>query len=182
MTRYIGIISLIIYSILVLILIFNLKEKNNFIRNAFIILFSLVVITFLVYNQEIINEGLRFFVRFIYFPTFNSYLVMILLTVCGLLYSIFSESLSNKFKVINYVFSSFLIVTYIIFMTLNVDVSLYNSLYSSSSLVWLRIGTRGFVLWGLILMVVRYLECFKSNRWTLWWYDISIWNLLVFCW
>jgi len=164
MTRYIGIISLIIYSILVLILIFNLKEKNNFIRNAFIILFSLVVITFLVYNQEIINEGLRFFVRFIYFPTFNSYLVMILLTVCGLLYSIFSESLSNKFKVINYVFSSFLIVTYIIFMTLNVDVSLYNSLYSSSSLVWLRIGTRGFVLWGLILMVVRYLECFKSNR------------------
>ena len=163
MVKYIGMISLAIYSVLVLILIVNLKERNNFIKNAFILLFSLLGITYLVYNQGIINEGLKFFIRYIYYPTFNSFVTTIFLTICILLYSLFSEKLANKFKIINYVFSSFLFVTYVVFMTLNINVYSYNSLYTNSSLFWLRISARGFVIWIVVLLLVKYCEYFRSK-------------------
>lgn len=163
MTKYIGLISLVIYSILVLILIINLKERNNFIKNASFLLFFLLGISFLIYNQGIINEGLRFFIRYIYFPTSNSFVLTIFLTICILLYSLFSDRLANKTKIINYVFSSFLFIVYIVFMTLNIDMSSYNSLYSNPSLFWLRIGTRGFVIWMVILVILKYFQFFKKK-------------------
>lgn len=169
MVKYIWIISLVIYGILALILIINLREKNNFIKNAFVILFSLLIITFLIYNQQIINAGISFFVRFVYFPTFDSYTLMMFLTLCILLYNILDEKVDNKFKVVNYVFSSLLIVCYVVFMTMKVDIFSYNSLYSSPSLVWLRISTRIFCIWLLILMLMKYCEGFKHKRWCLWW-------------
>lgn len=163
MIKYIGLISLVVYSILVLILIINLREKNSFLKNAFIILFTLLAITFLIYNQGIINEGLRFFIRFIYFPTINSYVFMIFLTICCLVYSIFNENLSHKFKIINYSFSCALFVFYIVFMTLNIDISSYNALYSKEALFLLRISTRGFCIWLVILIIVKYFECFRNK-------------------
>lgn len=163
MIKYIGLISLVIYSILVLILIINLKERNNFIKNAFILLFFLLGICFLVYNQGIINDGLRFFIRYIYFPTSNSFVLTIFLTICILLYSLFSEKLANKFKIINYVFSSLLFVAYIVFMTLNIDMSSYNSLYSNPSLFWIRTSTRVFVIWIVIISIIKYCQFFKKK-------------------
>jgi len=163
MIKYIGLISLVIYSILVLILIINLKEKNSFIKNAFILLFFLLAVTFLIYNQGIINDGLSFFIRYIYFPTSNSFVLTIFLTICILLYSLFNDKLANKIKIINYVFSSFLFVIYIVFMTLNIDMSLYNSLYSNPSLFLLRISTRSFVIWIVILSIIKYCQFFKCR-------------------
>ena len=164
MIKYVGLISLVIYSILALILIINLKEKNIFIKNASVMLFSLLGITFLIYNQGIINEGLKFFIRYIYFPSFNSFVLTIFLTICILVFTLFSEKVSNKFKIINYVFSSLLFIVYIVFMTLKIDVSLYNSLYSYASVSLLRISTRGFSIWIGILLIVKYCECFRSKR------------------
>lgn len=164
MIKYIGIISLVIYSILVVILSINLHKKNIFIKNTAVVLFSLLGVTFLIYNQGIINGCLEFFIRFIYFPTFNSYIMMIFLTICILVYSMLSDKISNKFKITNYIFSSLLFVTYIIFMSLNVNMSSYNSLYSNPSLFWLRASTRCFVIWIFVLLIIKYYNEFGRKR------------------
>ena len=164
MSKYFGIISLIIYSILVLILVINEKKKSLIIKYSFIVLFFGLSMFFLHFNQTIINYLFKMIIEYIYFPDFTVYLISIFSTLCILIYSIFSEKMCKLNKVINYIFSALLIVSYIKFMTLNVDVSLYNELYSSSSLLWLRIGTRGFLLWIIIMLIIKYFRYFVKNR------------------
>lgn len=164
MIKYVGISSLIVYILLVFILIINEEKKSKIIKYAFIFLFFLLSMSFLYFNQTIIDQVLRSVIEYIYFPNFVAYLITIFLTLCIFLYSVFNEQMHRKIKIINYIFSGILIVSYIVFMMLNVDVSSYNALYDSTSLICLRCGTRIFLGWMVSILILKYYKCFLKKR------------------
>lgn len=164
MIKYFGIGSFIIYGILILILVINENKQNKIIKYSFLGLFFIASVIFLYFNQEIIDQVLRMLIRYIYFPSFNSYLITIFLTLCVLLYSILSEKMSKIIKIVNYIFSCLLIVTYVIFMMLKVDVSSYNSLYSSISLICIRYSARAFIVWLTVVLSIKYFRSFINER------------------
>lgn len=155
MIKYIGIISFVVYSLLVLILIINIKRKSAIIKFSFGIMFLLLMGLFIYYNQDMLDHIIRFLVRYIYFPSFTSYLITLFLTLIILISSVLSEKFNKKIRVVNYICSSLLIVGYIIFMILNIDISLYSQLYSGASLMCLKYSTRGFIVWMIIIAFIK---------------------------
>lgn len=165
MIKYIGIISLVIYLILVLILVVNMRKKNKVIKYSFMILLGISFLVLVFSNEIIINNLLKVIINYLYFPEFTAYLATLLTTLAVLVYTIFNEKMYDKIRIINYVFASLLIVSYIMFMLLNIDINSYNALYSSNSLILLRYGTRTFTLWLVVLLNIKYFSYFLNKRW-----------------
>ena len=165
MVKYLGFMVFIIYSILLFILVFNMHKKNNIIKYGSIILFVILLIVLIFSNESIVNTLLTSLVSYIYFPSFTSYVITMVLTLGVLVYSIFNENLCDKVRIINYVFSSLMIVSYVIFLLLEVDVLSYNMLYDGESLLCIRYTTRTFTLWVIIISVIKYFQYFLKKRW-----------------
>lgn len=165
MIKYIGFLVFLIYSVLLFILVVNMHKKNKVIKYGFIILFITLVIILMLSNEVIINTLLRSMINYLYFPSFTSYIVTVTLSLCILVYSIFNERLPDKIRIINYVFASLMIVSYVIFLMLEVDITSYNSLYNVGSLFCLRYVTRTFTLWVIILLIIKYFRFFLKKRW-----------------
>lgn len=165
MIKYIGFLVFLIYSVLLFILVVNMHKKNKVIKYGFIILFITLVIILMLSNEVIINTLLRSMINYLYFPSFTSYIVTVTLSLCILVYSIFNEKLPDKIRIINYVFASLMIVSYVIFLMLEVDITSYNALYNVGSLFCLRYVTRTFALWVIILLIIKYFRFFLKKRW-----------------
>ena len=93
-------------------------------------------------------------------------MLIVLGSLVILLYSVFNDKLPNKMRIINYVFASWIIIDYIIFILLKLDVTSYIDLYTDTSLICLRLVTRGFLLWILTIinMKVYYSYMNDENR------------------
>lgn len=163
MIKYIGFLVFLIYSVLLFILVVNMHKKNKVIKYGFIILFITLVIILMLSNEVIINTLLRSMINYLYFPSFTSYIVTVTLSLCILVYSIFNEKLPDKIRIINYVFASLMIVSYVIFLMLEVDITSYNSLYNVGSLFCLRYVTRTFIVWAIILLIIKYFRFFLKK-------------------
>jgi len=117
------------------------------------------------YDVTILNNVLYFILKYLYFPTFFEYSLTIVLAFFLLLYTIFNDQITEKVRIINYVFCSLLIVSYAIFLMLQIDVTVYSKLYTGDSLLCLRYATRGFSLWIVIQLIVKYYNYFVWKRW-----------------
>ena len=164
MSEYIGIGSLIIYFFLMLVLVLNMHKKNKLIKFIFIAIILIFIVAMLFVDENIFNSILRLLIEYIYYPTFNSYLITLGISLAILGYSIFNDKLYDKVRIINYIFSCLLIVSYIIFMVPGVDIYSYTSLYPGASLMCLRYVTRTFILWLVVLFNIRYYRYFLGWR------------------
>lgn len=164
MSEIIGVSSLFIYFLLMLILVINMHKKNKIIKFIFIAIILAFIAVMLFVNEDIFNSILRLLVEYIYYPTFNNYLITLGIALVILGYSIFNDKLYDKERIINYIFSCLLIVSYIIFMVQGVDIYSYNSLYTGASLICLRYVTRTFILWLIVLFNIRYYRYFLGWR------------------
>jgi len=165
MVKYVGIISFIIYLILLFILVVNMHRKNKIIKYGFLILFIISIIILVITNDMIVDTFLKLFITYVYYPSFSSYMITLFLTLCILVYSIFNDHINEKIRIVNYVFASLMIISYIIFMLLDIDVNMYSSLYLNSSLICLRYVTRTFIIWLLVLCANKYYRYFVNKRW-----------------
>lgn len=156
---------MIVYLILIIILVINMRKRNKLIKFTFILFFVLMLFVINVYNETIVDNFLYYLLKYIYFPSFFAYSITIILSFLFLLYTIFNDQMAEKARIINYIFGSLLIVSYIIFLLLKIDVVLYNSLYTGDSLLCLRYATRTFTLWLIVLVIIKYYNYFLSKRW-----------------
>ena len=155
MVKLIGIFCLIFYLVFLMLLVVNLNKKSKGVK----IVFAALIIPFLAIlmksNDSVLDNVLALIVRYIYFPSFSTFMLIILGSLVILLYSVFTDKIPKTMRMVNYIFASWIIISYIIHILLKLDVSSYVELYTGTSLKCLRFATRGFLAWIITLASMK---------------------------
>ncbi len=159
-------IAVMVYFVLLIILVLNLDDKSKIIKNSFLV-FMVALVTALFFTNELVMDYIiSLILRYYYFPSFSSTVITLLLTMIVFIYNIFNDELNHKIRIINYVFSSFIFIAFIIFMSQDADINSATSLYQGASLTCLRYISRTFILWLIANVLIKYFTYFikKDNQ------------------
>ena len=157
-------IAIMVYFILVIILVLNMEDRSKIIKNSFLaFMISLIVALFFV-NELVIDYIISVIIRFFYFPSFTSIIVTLILTMIIFINNIFDDEIKDRRRIINYIFASFIFVSYIIFMLQEVDINSAVALYQGNSLKCLRYISRTFILWMLVNVFIKYFYYFLKKE------------------
>lgn len=163
MSKLIFPLIIFIYFVLVVILIINIHERNKIVKKASVLFFALSFIAIVFYDETVLEKFIYYILKYIYYPSYHIYVFTVLFMILVFIYSVFADKLSNKIRVFNYAFCSIAIVSYIIFIIKDIDVLVYKSLYSDATLICMRAVTRGFTMWLLSILLVKYYKYFVSK-------------------
>ena len=135
-SSFMSIELIVIVLCLFLFLFFNLKRKKKSV-NIFV---PVVVISmgFHEYAIAAINEVVKFLINYYYFPSMSFYFVIMLFTTIYLIYIVYSNKYSDRFKIFNYIFCFILYVffvglfSYIVSnnLSLSIDYAIYKDKYT----------------------------------------------------
>lgn len=157
-------IAIMVYFILIIILVLNMEDRSKIIKSSFL-LFMLALVTALFFVNELVMDYIiSIIIRYLYFPTFSSVIVTLIITMVMFISNIFNDEKKDKLRIMNYVFSSFIFIAYIILMFLDVDINSSTSLYQGDSLICLRYISRTFVLWMIINTLIKYFSYFLKKE------------------
>ena len=127
---FLAIEELLIFILILSFLIINLKYKNNKVKIfiPFLLLFIVSLAMFLygssiLYVLEEIGKGI---IYAIYFPNIIFYIITVIISFSIMIYTILSNKLTNKEKIINYLLCGIHLYLFILFITncLDLNVSL----------------------------------------------------------
>ena len=157
-------ITIIIYFILLIILILNMEDKSRIIKNSFLIFVMILFTALFFVNELVMDYIITQILRYIYYPTFASILATLTFMMAILVGNIYSDKKNDKIRIINYIFSCYIIVSFVIFSFLKVDINSYNALYEGNSLICLRYISRAFILWLIISGFIKYFSLFDKKK------------------
>ena len=150
------IISSIILAIAFLfILICNYKLKSKIIKFSFLILSIIFLILIFIFDNSFIYEFLKSLITYIWYPSYVLFVVTIIFSIIILIWTLLYNKLLIINKTINYLFFCICFCCYIIFLRLNIDPLLYNSLYSSKSLIIMRTVSISFIVCIFVNIVFK---------------------------
>lgn len=152
-------ISIMVYFILIIILVLNMEDRSKIIKNSFLIFMCALVTALFLVNELVMDYIMSVILRYIYFPTFASIILTVMVTLVIFIKNILNDNASDKRRIINYIFSSFIFIAYVIFMLLDVDINSSTALYQGDSLNCLRYISRTFILWMMTNGVIEYFNC-----------------------
>lgn len=156
-------IPLMVYFVLLIILVLNINDKSKVIKNSFLIfIISLFVALFLV-NELVMDYIISIIIRYLYFPTFASIIVTLIVTMIIFVGNIYDDKLKDKGRIINYIFSCLIFVSFVIFSLLDVDINSANALYTGDSLIYLRYISRTFTIWMVLFVLTKYFYFFAKK-------------------
>ena len=156
-------ITIMTYFILLIILVLNMEDKSKVIKNSFLLFMVALVTALFFVNELIMDYIISIIIRFFYYPTFTSIIITLILTIIIFINNIYDDDFKDMRRIINYIFSSFIFISYIIFMILDVDINSVNALYQGNSLLCLRYISRTFMLWMIINVLIKYFYCFLKE-------------------
>ena len=151
-------LSIAVYFVLLIILVLNITDKSKIIKYSFVIFMVALIIALFFANEVIMDYIISIIIRYLDFPTFSSILATVMITIFIFLYNIFNEKKTDNERIVNYIFASLILIAYIIFMAQNIDVNSYNALYADNSLLCLKYISRTFVIWMIILLIIKYFK------------------------
>lgn len=149
-------LSIMVYFVLFIILVLNINDKSKIIKSSFIIFMVALILALFFVNEIVMDYIISSIIRYIYFPTFSSILLTVMITIGIFLSNILLEKKNDKERIIDYIFASFILIAYIIFMSLNIDINSYNALYDGNSLICLRYIGRTFAIWMILNLIIRF--------------------------
>lgn len=127
---FLAIEELLIFILILSFLIINLKYKNNKVKIfiPFLLLFIVSLAMFL-YGSSILyvlEEIIKGIIYAIYFPNIIFYIITVIISFSIMIYTILSNKLTNKEKIINYLLCGIHLYLFILFITncLDLNVSL----------------------------------------------------------
>ena len=127
---FLAIEELLIFIIILSFLLINLKYKNNKVKIfiPFLLLFIVSLCIFL-YSSSILyvlEEIVKGIIYAIYFPNIIFYIITVIISFSIMIYTILSNKLTNKEKIINYLLCGIHLYLFILFITncLELNVSL----------------------------------------------------------
>ena len=122
--------ELLIFILILSFLIINLKYKNNKVKIfiPFLLLFIVSLAMFL-YGSSILyvlEEIVKGIIYAIYFPNIIFYIITVIISFSIMIYTILSNKLTNKEKIVNYLLCGIHLYLFILFITncLDLNVSL----------------------------------------------------------
>lgn len=127
---FLAIEELLIFILILSFLIINLKYKNNKVKIfiPFLLLFIVSLAMFL-YESSILyvlEEIVKGIIYAIYFPNIIFYIITVIISFSIMIYTILSNKLTNKEKIVNYLLCGIHLYLFILFITncLDLNVSL----------------------------------------------------------
>lgn len=130
---FLAIEELLIFILILSFLIINLKYKNNKVKIfiPFLLLFIVSLAMFL-YGSSILyvlEEIVKGIIYAIYFPNIIFYIITVIISFSIMIYTILSNKLTNKEKIVNYLLCAIHLYLFILFITncLDLNVSLVRS-------------------------------------------------------
>lgn len=127
---FLAIEELLIFILILSFLIINLKYKNNKVKIfiPFLLLFIVSLAMFL-YGSSILyvlEEIVKGIIYAIYFPNIIFYIITVIISFSIMIYTILSNKLTNKERIINYLLCGIHLYLFILFITncLDLNVSL----------------------------------------------------------
>ncbi|MCI2041446.1 MAG: hypothetical protein LKJ84_00630 [Bacilli bacterium] len=127
---FLAIEELLIFILILSFLIINLKYKNNKVKIfiPFLLLFIVSLAMFL-YGSSILyvlEEIVKGIIYAIYFPNIIFYIITVIISFSIMIYTILSNKLTNKEKIVNYLLCAIHLYLFILFITncLDLNVSL----------------------------------------------------------
>lgn len=166
-------IEMFIFSLLLLLLLlFNLKRKNNIIAigaiGVYLGFLIGIMITYSTYVKECIDSFVKSVMNYIYFPSPVAYFFIIVSVTVLMLISIFSKKMTNFKKVFNYCFFSILYFFFMSFVALaayeGVNLSSTVELYKNEVILAI-VQTSNFIFVFWILFTLFYkLYCFYKKK------------------
>lgn len=162
-SSFLGIGLFIICSLLLAILLVNIKRNNNIykILLSILFLFSFIILILSVhlYACQCIKMLISYIMKYIYFPSTIVYFFIMLFVIIVLLYTIISSKLSLFKKVFNFIFMLLTIFLYLIFMSLvlsnSIDLLDKTTLYSND-IILATIQVSNFILFFWIVYTIFY--------------------------
>ncbi len=159
------IISSFIFAItFFLILLLNHTLKNRLLKLVLLLLGFTCFVLILVFDNPYIYQLLRFLIAYFWYPDYLTFVTVILLSVLIFIYTILREKKSLLKKILNYIMFSIAFCTYIIFQRIDINPESYTSLYSSDSLIVMRILTISFAVWILITIIINIIKRGKDEK------------------
>ena len=149
------IIGIIILALsLFIILLTNYKLKNKIITTLFFVYSLLFLILILFFDNNFVIVFLRNLITYIWYPNYLVFVVITIFTIINLIFNGLKQK--NFFKSIaDYLLFIIAFTSYLIFQTLNIDITSVSNLYSNSSLILLRTTTISFVTWIIINIILK---------------------------
>ena len=148
--------AIMVYFVLLVILVLNLEDKSKIIKGSFLVFIVTLLVAFFLKNELVMDYLISIIIKIWYFPSFSTIILILFITMILFLYNLFNDQIKDKKRIVNYIFASYIIIGYIIFMLLDVNVNEYNSLYEGESLICVRYIARTFILWLLVILSMNY--------------------------
>lgn len=156
--------SIILAFSFLFLLICNHKLKSKVIKFSFLILCLLILILIMIFDNKYIYELLKIIISYFWYPNYLMFTTTIFFNIIVLVYTLFKNNLSLFQKIINYFLFAISFFSYICFNRLEIDTSLYTSLYSNSSLIILRIVSISFSVWLVLTILFNLLNRGKHEK------------------
>ena len=74
-------ISIMVYFILIIILVLNMEDRSKIIKNSFLIFMCALVTALFLVNELVMDYIMSVILRYIYFPTFASIILTVMVTL-----------------------------------------------------------------------------------------------------
>lgn len=158
MNNVVLIVSSFVYFIIFIILLLNIKYKNDIIRILFMVFVGFLVSIVTITNDSIMDFIIESIIRFIYFPSISAVLVITFIALICFMYSLYNFKLDKLIMIVNYLYSCLIFVCYINFTSLSINSDLYSSIYTGDSLILIRIMSISTIVWGLIIFIRKGLK------------------------
>ena len=150
------IISSIILSICFLvILLYNIKLKNKIINYLFLGLSLVNIILIMILDSNFIYEFLKAIITYIWYPNYLIFVIVNFINIIILMITLLNKKINIISKIINYILFSISFSCYLIFLRLDIDVTLYSSLYQTKSLILMRIVSISFLIGLLVKFIMK---------------------------
>ena len=89
-------ISIMVYFILLIILVLNMEDKSKIIKNSFLTFMVLLVMALFFVNELVMDYVISAIIRYIYFPTFSSIIVTLMVTIIIFIKNIYDDEKNEK--------------------------------------------------------------------------------------
>ncbi len=171
-SSFMSIELIIIVICIFLFLFFNLKQDKKIV-NIFVPITILLFIAFMAmgfheYTVAAIDEVIKLIMHYYYFPSMSFYFVIMIVTTIYLIYSVYTEKMSRRKKIYNYIMSFIMFIFFVGLFSytisnhigLSTDYSIYKNKYILS---FVQLSNLIFVLWMFSLLVMKLYNYFKKK-------------------
>ena len=163
-TDIVVIISIILAISFLMILLYNTKLNNKLIKIVFLVLAISFLISILVFDTNYVYDLLRSIITYFWFPNYLVFITTILISIIIFIFTLLKKKINFEDKVKNYLLFSICFSIYIIYLRQEIDTTLYEALYSNTSLILMRIVTITFTIYLIVTIIFRIKGRVKNEK------------------